>query len=35
MVDQPFKHISCRVGSFRIELAQTIGDDFADALHDA
>jgi anti-anti-sigma factor len=34
MADQPFKHISCPVVVFRIESAQIIGDDLADALRD-
>jgi anti-anti-sigma factor len=34
MADQPFKHISCPVVIFRIELAQVIGDDLADDLRD-
>lgn len=34
MADQPFKLISCPVVVFRIELAQVIGDDVADALRD-
>jgi anti-anti-sigma factor len=34
MADQPFKHISCPVVVFRIEMAQVIGDDLADALRD-
>lgn len=34
MADQPFKHITCPVAVFRIELAQVIGDDLADALRD-
>jgi anti-anti-sigma factor len=34
MADQPFKHISCPVVVFRIELAQVIGDDLADDLRD-
>jgi anti-anti-sigma factor len=34
MADQPFKHIRCPVVVFRIEPAQIIGDDLADALRD-
>jgi len=34
MADQPFKHVSCPVVVFRIELAQVIGDDLADDLRD-
>jgi anti-anti-sigma factor len=34
MAERAFKHISCPVAVFRIELAQVIGDDLADALRD-
>lgn len=34
MAEQPFKHISCPVVVLRIELAQVIGDDLADALRE-
>ena len=34
MADQPFKHITCPVVVLRVELAQVIGDDLADALRD-
>jgi anti-anti-sigma factor len=34
MAEHTFKHISCPVAVFRIELAQVIGDDLADALRD-
>lgn len=34
MAEHAFKHISCPVAVFRIELAQVIGDDLADALRD-
>jgi anti-anti-sigma factor len=34
MAEYTFKHISCPVAVFRIELAQVIGDDLADALRD-
>lgn len=34
MADQPFKHIRCPVAVLRIELAQVIGDDLADAMRE-
>ncbi len=34
MAEHSFKNISCPVAVFRIELAQVIGDDLADALRD-
>jgi anti-anti-sigma factor len=34
MANRPFKHISCPVVVLRIEPAQVIGDDLADALRD-
>lgn len=34
MADQAYKHISCPIAVLRIELAQVIGDDLADALRE-